>query len=317
MKGSVKMNLKGMGQSIKKIMKIKGKGLKRNMPVMEVGVNRKAVKVLWALLAISVFFGIYKNFTAAEVHTVHEKEIIEEKLIDTNAIENFVINFAEIYYTWSNNNESIEQRIKALKDYLTTSLQTLNEDTVRSDIPTSSEVKDVSIWQIESKENCEYDVTYSVEQLITEGENQKVCSSFYCTRVYQDENANLVIVRNPTVSEKVEKSSYEPQEQKNDASVNGDQRSEIEDFLNTFFKLYPTAEEKELAYYVKNEALKPIQMEKYIYSALNIVSCSEEEEGMRVSVIVEYLDEQTKAVQKSQYELMLKKGENWMIARSD
>lgn len=317
MKGSIGMRLKDIKQNIKNLLKGKVKKTKGNMPVMEVGVNRKAVKVLWALLAVSVFFGIYKNFTAAEVHTVHEKEVIQEKLIDTNAIENFVIDFAEVYYTWDNNSDSIAQRVEKLKEYLTSFLQMLNEDTIRSDIPTSSAVKDVSIWQIEPKENREYDVTYSVEQLITEGEKQKVCSSFYMVRVYQDENTNLVIVRNPTISEQFEKSSYEPQEQNNDSSVNGDQRSEIEDFLNTFFKLYPTAEEKELAYYVKNGSLKPVHMEKYIFSALNIVSCSKEAEGIYVSMTVEYLDEQTKAVQKSQYGLTLKKGENWMIVRSD
>ncbi len=34
--------------------------------------------------------------------------------------------------------------------------------------------------------------------------------------------------------------------------------AEINEFLKTFFKLYPTATEKELSYYVKDSALKPM-----------------------------------------------------------
>ena len=45
---------------------------------------------LWVVLVASVSFGVYKNFTAIDQHTTHEKEIIELRLQDTNGIENFV-----------------------------------------------------------------------------------------------------------------------------------------------------------------------------------------------------------------------------------
>lgn len=49
------------------------------------GLHKKSVLFLWVLLIGSVAFGIYKNFTAVDTHTVHETERIEEKLVDTNA----------------------------------------------------------------------------------------------------------------------------------------------------------------------------------------------------------------------------------------
>lgn len=62
------------------------------------------------VLIASVSFEVYKNFTAIDQHTTHEKGIIELRLQDTNGIENFVKNFAKYYYTWSNRKEAIEAR---------------------------------------------------------------------------------------------------------------------------------------------------------------------------------------------------------------
>lgn len=104
---------------------------------------------LWLVLIASVSFGVYKNFTAIDMHTVHEKEVIEQRIVDTNRIENFVKGFAKSYYSWSNTQESIDKRTAAISSYLTQSLQDLNVDTVRQDIPTSSAVTDVTVWEVE------------------------------------------------------------------------------------------------------------------------------------------------------------------------
>ena len=45
---------------------------------------------LWVLLAVSFLFAVYKNFTAIDIHTVHETKVIEETILDTHKIENFV-----------------------------------------------------------------------------------------------------------------------------------------------------------------------------------------------------------------------------------
>ena len=108
------------------------------MRTVKVGTHKKTVIALWVVLVASVSFGVYKNFTAIDQHTTHEKEIIELRLQDTNGIENFVKNFAKPYYTWSNSKEAIEARTQAISGYLTKELQDLNVDTIRTDIPTSS-----------------------------------------------------------------------------------------------------------------------------------------------------------------------------------
>ena len=51
----------------------------KKVPVMKVGTHKKTVIALWLVLIASVSFGVYKNFTAIDMHTVHEKEVIEQR----------------------------------------------------------------------------------------------------------------------------------------------------------------------------------------------------------------------------------------------
>ena len=182
----------------------------KKVPTMKVGTHRKSVIALWILLIGSLAFGIYKNFTAIDMHTVHEKEIIQLNLNDTNGIENFVKNFAKSYYTWNNSKEAIEARTSAISHYLTQELQDLNVDTIKTDIPTSSAVSDVIIWSVEQSGDNEFIATYEVDQQITEGDQTKAVKATYTVVVHVDADGNMVIVKNPTLALAYEKSDYEP-----------------------------------------------------------------------------------------------------------
>ncbi|MCQ5258577.1 conjugal transfer protein, partial [Mediterraneibacter faecis] len=70
------------------------------------------------------------------------------QILDTHNIENFVKNFAEVYYSLEQSSASIDSLTNALKGYLTGELQPLNVDTVRKDIPVSSAMTDFQIWEI-------------------------------------------------------------------------------------------------------------------------------------------------------------------------
>lgn len=223
----------------------------KRVPVMKIGTHKKTVLALWLVLLASVSFGVYKNFTAIDRHTVHEKEVIEQRIIDTNRIENFVRAFAADYYSWSNTQESIDARTTNINRYLTKELQDLNVDTVRQDIPTSSTVTDVKVWDIEQEGTEDFIVAYSVDQTVTEREQSIGCTSAYTVVVHVDDNGDMVITKNPTVNSLPEKSDYEPKAKESDGTVDAATTEEVTEFLETFFKLYPTATEKELAYYVE------------------------------------------------------------------
>ena len=279
---------------------------------VKVGTHKKTVIALWVVLISSVSFGVYKNFTAIDQHTTHEKEVVELRLQDTNGIENFVKNFAKFYYTWSNSKEAIEARTQAINGYLTRELQDLNVDTIRTDIPTSSTVTDVLVWHIEQSGTDDFIATYEVDQQIKEGEQTTNVNATYTVKVHVDENGNMVIVQNPTIAPAIEKSDFEPKTAENDNSVDADTITDATAFLETFFKLYPTATEKELAYYVSGNVLESIGRD-YLYSELVNPIFTADGDKVKVKVSVKFIDNQTKAMQVSQYELVLHKDSNWKI----
>lgn len=286
------------------------------MRVMKVGVHRKSVIFLWILLICSVIFGIYKNFTAIDMHTVHERKVEKEKLVDTNGIENFVRNFAEVYYTWTAGDSGLDDRSDKVSKYLTEELKTLNVDVLQAKVSTSSSVKNVEVWSVSpSKKDNEYKVVFSVKQEVKDGSKKKEVSSVYNVVVHMDTNGNLVIVQNPTISSVPEKSSYQPEVAEVDGSVDSKTSQEVTDFLKTFFKLYPSAQAKELSYYVKGDVLKPVDKESYSFMELLNPVIQTDGEKIKVSVAVKYLDQETKAVQVSQFNLKLQKDGNWMIVR--
>lgn len=255
----------------------------KKVPVMKVGTHKKTVIALWLVLIASVSFGVYKNFTAIDMHTVHEKEVIEK-------------------------------RTAAINQYLTKSLQDLNVDTVRQDIPTSSTVTDVKIWEVEAAGTDDFTVVYSVDQTVTEGETSIGYTSAYMVVVHVDGDGNMVITQNPTISSIPTKSSYEPKVKESDGTVDAATMEEVTEFLETFFKLYPTATEKELAYYVSGNVLEPVNCE-YVFSELVNPIFTQDGEQVKVSVSVKYLDQRTKATQISQFDLTLEKDSNWKIVK--
>ena len=115
-----------------------------------------------------------------------------------------------------------------------------------------------------------------------------------------------------TLAPAIEKSGYEPKTPEADASVDADTVNDATAFLETFFKLYPTATEKELAYYVTGNVIEPIGRD-YLYSELVNPIFTKDGDNVKVKVAVKFLDNQTKATQVSQYEFVLHKDSNWKI----
>ena len=130
--------------------------------------------------------------------------------------------------------------------------------------------------------------------------------------VHVDKDGAMVITQNPTLAPAVQKSKYEPKAQETDVSVSSDTVKGATAFLETFFKLYPTATEKELAYYVKDSVLAPVSGD-YVFSELVNPVFTKDGDNLKASVSVKYLDNKSKMTQISQYEFVLHKDDNWKI----
>ncbi len=289
------------------------KGKEKKKPkTIHVGTHKKSVLFLWGLLLSSLAFGIYKNFTAIDTHTVHEKNTIETELVDTSAIESFTRNFVYAFYAWENNKEAIEQRPERIQHYLTPELQELNSETIRTDIPTSASVTGVQLWQIEALDENNYSVAYTVQQEIKEGKENTPTSSTFRITVHQDKDKNLVITTNPTIWKKPTQSNFQPEQPTNDSTIKEATQKEIVTFLETFFQLYPTANQSELNYYVVKDVLPLIDTDLTFSNLLDPV-IQKQDDYYIVHVAVKYLDPVTKSDIIAQYQLILEKDDNWKI----
>ncbi len=204
-------------------------------------------------------------------HTVHEKEVIKTDVVDISAITSFVSNFAEEYHTWEPKKEALDKRTNHLKNYLTEELSLLNTDTIRSDIPTKASVEKVQVWKIKAIDHQNYQVLFSITQMIEETTDRKVVlktvSSAFNVVAHIDEKNNLVSTQNTTISSIPKKSSFEPKILENDGTVTNSEIESIEKFLTTFFKIYPSANISELSYYAKDSTVQSIN-KNYVFSEL-------------------------------------------------
>ncbi|MGF1943710.1 conjugal transfer protein [Enterococcus casseliflavus] len=294
--------------SSKKNKPSKNKALK----TIYVGTHKKGVLFLWSLLLVSLSFAIYKNFTVINSHTIHETKTIKTEIFDTHSIDNFTQNFIYDYYQWENKKEALAKRKAKINNYLTSQLQALNEDIIRSDIPTSSKVINSQIWQVETTEKGKYSVVYSVTQEVSENKKNQVTTNAFKIVIHQDPNGDLVIVKNPTIWTIPKRSNYQLTEDVDQLDIDSSAKKEILSFLKTFFKLYPTATKDELAYYMKNQSL-PVINRNIIFSSLIDPTFSKTKEEYHVALSVKYLDSITKSEYVFQYNLNLQKEENWKI----
>lgn len=283
------------------------------------GIRRKTALLCWTVLILSVAFGVYKNFTAIDKHTIHEREIVKAKIIDTNAVSTFVTDFAKVYYSWEPNHEVLDNRQKQLNQYMMESLVTLNSNSVRSDIPTKSNVNDIKIWQVKHLNANQFRVLFSLQQSIKEGTDKdkktKDITATYSTVVMQNANGDMVIVKNPTIAAAPTKAKVKDTIQQSDSAIDTETTEQINKFLTTFFTLYPKGTTNELKYYVK-DGTKPIN-KNYRFVELVNPTFHKQGDNIKVDVTVKYIDTDTDMTQLSQYTLNLGKSRNNWIINSD
>lgn len=326
--------------------------------VKKVGLRRVIRNALWVLFVAAFAFAVYKNFTAIDQHTIHEREVVEQVVVDTSGVKSFVRNFASDYYNWGNTSDAIAARQTALEQYMTSELVQLNANAIMESGGSTASMTDFKVWELLQVDDSNFQVVYTVQQRISltvtdtvteyaaepeikevvneetgevtyeesivqkevqkevESTEEKSIESCYMVIVQIDEPGNMVIIKNPTISSIPVKSDYHPDIEISDSSVDFDTTNEIKAFLKKFFSLYPAADQAELAYYVKNNALAPVEA-SYAFVELSDFVCKDVDGQIIVSVTVKYYDESTGINQFSQFELGLDKADNWVIVSND
>ena len=284
------------------------------------GLRKKTTIALWVLLIGSLLFGVYKNFTAIDRHTVHEEKVIKTKIVDTHAISSFVEDFAKVFYSWEPTKESLGRRTEELSNYLTEDLEQLNQDMIRTDIPTRSMVKQMKIWKVNQLNNTDFQVVFSLLQEIEESKEKmkekRTVESAFSVQVRTYGTDQLVILTNPVMASVPRKLIIKSQPLQDDMTVEQGTKDEIQSFLNTFFKVYPSAKKTELLYYVKDKNIKEISKD-YVFSEIKQINFYEaKNDAVEVKVVAVYLDKDTQAILQFTYDLIVEKdGEKWVIKK--
>ena len=288
---------------------------KRRIRTKRENIHRMRVLMLWFVLISAFAFAVYKNFTAVDVRHEIIKETVKEKVVDTNAVETFVKGFVYNYYAWESTREDMERWQQSLADYMTEDLQKLNMSSMPSDLSVSSSIGSADIWSVEKSGKQGYKVVYSVGQTIKKGKDEEWIWSAYMIRVHIDTRGNMVIVQNPSMYQIPGVSNYKPKEMVSSGDLSGKQK-EITVFLDTFFKMYPTATQNELEFYVSGDALPSVNVDRYIYNKLEKVILNPGKSGtINAAVTVSYVNMVTDMTEYNQYELVLEKGDNWKIIK--
>lgn len=138
--------------------------LKNKKDKIKISKRKILLIALWTLFGVAFLFAVYKNFTAINTHTIHEKVVVEERLSDTSKLESFTAAFAAEYYQWGNSAAALKAREDNLTNYLTEELCSLNHNLISGETRSSASMVNFKIWGIEKLKDSDYKVTYSLTQ---------------------------------------------------------------------------------------------------------------------------------------------------------
>lgn len=273
---------------------------------------------LWGLFLCAFVFAIYKNFTGIDKHTIHEKEVVKEVLSSSRHIENFALDFFKVYFTFDNKGEARE---KDLEKYVSHRLLDYSEEMGRVKQGVSSTLLFQRIWKVEKAGDGIYLVTAEVElerKEAGEGEEkpEKIVKehSFYTVRVYEGKKGEMKIVELPYITELKLFSKKEFKKEVGAVTVEDKTKKEIGKFLEDFFKVYPSLERRDLKYYAEDGTMDKIgnkALEFESFPELIIKKASKDK--VEVLVFVTYKRTDVEMVQTFEYDLVLRKKDNWKI----
>lgn len=141
-------------------------GRQKKVRILKIGLRKKTTALFLSLFAAAFIFALYKNFTAVDTHTVHEIEVVETRIVDTNGIESFVKSFVKTFYSWEHDSESLENRQQLIANFMTEELIRLNSGLISAEGAVSSSVFDMDILAVEQLDDFNYMVIYTVNQSI-------------------------------------------------------------------------------------------------------------------------------------------------------
>ncbi|MGN0026513.1 MAG: conjugal transfer protein, partial [Clostridium sp.] len=230
----------------------------------------------------------------------------EVKNFSDIGITTFSNKFIHSYFSFSNDDNKRKERLEDLKKYMLDDIVNSTTRNIENMKGISSKVNGVDFWSIEKEEpleNNNYKVVFTVyQELEMPDKNKKWLEDNYYIIVHKDHN-NYVIIQNPTITTKPEKGMFESRKMLNaDVNVSNEEKDNINNFLNMFFKVYPKASYEELGYYVKND-VKELKKNLEFIGLENLTISKKDDLTYNVSVNVVYKNPETQFQSMNYFEI--------------
>lgn len=275
-------------------------GNRKKLHLSEWKLRRAVMALCWCALVLSLIFNIYKNFSGGDAVTVVEKETVVERVENYSGLEAFVSNFAHTYFSYPVDPEGQANKITQLKRYMQSSLVDVNMGL--RDVADAITVSGVQIWSVVSlsEENKDFSVIFS----LTQKNSTTSQYGMFCVDVHAEENS-YVITKNPVSVGGWSKSGFEKPWPASSDGISSEEIENIHTFLVMFFGIYPKASSSELAYYVKDDSVRPIGRNYTLGSVDQLTVQKLEDEQYQVYCYVTYRDDRIGIKVLNQYEMTL------------
>lgn len=291
-----------MGSEKKELQDIRQKPGRRTRRYQ---IRRVVVGLCWVLFVFGFLWSLYRNFTVVDRVTVKEETRIEEKAYSMAGVESFVKNFAVIYFAYPADAAGQIERGEMLGEYMKDDLiqlmpVNLSEEAVA--------VSAVQVWEVVpvdgADQNGKAGQTYQVIFTVIQEKGGQLGSGAYSVNVYAD-GTSYAILTLPHAVGAPDKADYQEDLQKQDGQVDADTRDQVQKFLETFFEVYPTANEEELQYYIKGQEVKPLGRDLACEGVDHVQIVEQESGQVLVDCLVTYRDSATGLAAVHQFSLTM------------
>lgn len=245
------------------------------------GESRKALRVpsyrgrligkwlFWGILAWMFFVScttVFKTMKADAKVTLQTetKQVVPEQNLATRpeAIE-FTRLFTKEYFTWKRGEEDLRKRAERLKIYLSKDVDS-QAGVETNALQWDSDFLSATLLKVDDKKQKEanviFKVKYKLHRIKTDNSGEEVKEVMQQVSIpVQTDGKAFVVNGLPQVVKINEKATVKETEDEREEVKDVKAKTEIREFLPTFFKSYTTATQKELAYVLENPEIKGLE----------------------------------------------------------
>lgn len=229
---------------------------KRKLP--KTVIRKRMVKsVFWVGVAY-LFLGVSVLMFRPDSGTIAEAEVVEpvHNPATEVGVQTFATNFAHHYFSWGRDDKAFEDRKKRLQSYLASHVDPQAGLDLKNMKSKSSMLK-TQVWKVEDAGENKSKVTLRTQYVVTANGKKETKLNYMVVPVASD-GQNFAVYDIPYFVQEPKAADLTQTDDLNRSNVlhNAGTKAEIEDFMDSFFKVYTSGKQEEITYFTKDVAVE-------------------------------------------------------------